>query len=110
VSENNLEEDVLLGLCMKSKEEMTEEMKGAWCKIAEELPFRSVQSIHNFCKRRFNPNNYSGKWTEDEERKLFDLIDKYGHKWKDIANHLNTIFFDGDEIDIDGGKKNGRTP
>ena len=36
-------------------DESSKEKRGAWCKIAESLPNRSVQSIHNFCKRRFNP-------------------------------------------------------
>jgi hypothetical protein len=30
----------------------------AWNTIAECLPDRSVQSIHNFCRRKFNPKNY----------------------------------------------------
>lgn len=42
VKEKDMEEEGLIALCSKSKEEMTEEMKGAWCKIAEALPFRSV--------------------------------------------------------------------
>lgn len=67
VKEHEIGIEGLIALCSKSKEEMTEEMKGAWCSIAEYLPYRSVQSIHNLCRRKFNPNNYSGKWNEDEE-------------------------------------------
>lgn len=58
VQEKHMGEEGLIALCSKSKEELTDEMKGAWCKIAEELPFRTVQSIHNFCRRKFNQNNY----------------------------------------------------
>ena len=42
VSEHNLGVQGLIDLCSKSKEDMNEELKGAWCKIAESLPNRSV--------------------------------------------------------------------
>ena len=42
VKENNLGEEGLIALVTKSKEELTKELLGAWCKIAEDLPFRSV--------------------------------------------------------------------
>ena len=35
VKENNLREEGLITLCSKSKEELSEDMKGAWCIIAE---------------------------------------------------------------------------
>ncbi len=38
VKENNLGVNGLIDLCSKSKEELSEEMKGAWCKIAENMP------------------------------------------------------------------------
>jgi hypothetical protein len=89
VKEHELGEDGLIGLCTKSKEEMTDEMKGAWCKIAESLQNRSVQSCHNFCRRKFNPNNYNGKWTEEEEMLLLELVTEKGHQWKEIAHYMN---------------------
>ncbi len=67
VVDADLEEDDLIALCSKPKEELSEELRGAWCKIAESLPKRSVQSCHNFCRRKFNPNNYNGKWSKEEE-------------------------------------------
>ena len=63
VVENDLGEEGLIALCSKPKEELDEKLKGAWCLIAESLPNRSVQSCHNFCRRKFNPNNYNGKWS-----------------------------------------------
>ena len=46
--------------------------KSIWPKIAECLPNRSVQSIHNFCHRVLNPFNYKGAWTHEEEKKLIE--------------------------------------
>ena len=38
--------------------------KKIWTKIAELIPNRTVNSIHSFCHRKFNPFNYKGKWTK----------------------------------------------
>ncbi len=65
--ENNLSEDALIDL-------ITEKQKkgetSAWTKIAECLPERSVQSIHNLCHRLYDPNNYKGAWSTEEEQTL----------------------------------------
>jgi len=42
VRNNNLGIQGLIDLCSKSKEDLTEDLKGAWCRIAENLPNRSV--------------------------------------------------------------------
>ncbi len=68
---------------------MPAELFGAWPKISECLPNRTVQSCHNLCRRRFNPDNYSGKWTQDEENILKKLIEKHGTFWKEIAAQYN---------------------
>ena len=95
---NGYGEEFLVDLIMKGKKEMTEEMKGAWCKVAECLPNRKVQSIHNLCKRKFNPNNYQGKWSQQEEKYLVKLIEERGHSWNDISALLNNHFhYNGDE-------------
>jgi hypothetical protein len=42
VKDNGYDEDTLLTLVTKPSTELNEDMKGAWCKIAETLPYRSV--------------------------------------------------------------------
>jgi hypothetical protein len=59
-----------------------------WPKIAECLPNRSVQSIHNFCRRKFNPFNYKGGWSEEEIKNLIHLHSEHGTKWELIAKEL----------------------
>ena len=105
VIDAELNEDSLITLCSKSKEDLTEELRGAWCKIAESLPKRSVQSCHNFCRRKFNPNNYNGKWSKEEEELLKELVLENGHAWKEIAIAINRKFV-SDDIE----HKFGRTP
>eukprot|EP00347_Sterkiella_histriomuscorum_P009025 403342815 len=99
VKQNDLGEEGLIDLCSKSKEELSAELKGAWCKIAESMQNRSVQSCHNFCRRKFNPNNYNGKWTEDEELMLIQLSKEMGHVWKEIAQIINGRFNRDSKVD-----------
>ena len=59
-----------------------------WPVIAECLPNRSVQSIHNFCHRKYHPNNYKGLWTSQEEKDLLTLVKEHGKKWTLIAEKM----------------------
>ncbi len=65
--ENNLEESEIINIIT---EKQSKNSKSIWPKIAECLPDRSVQSIHNFCHRSFNPYNYKGNWSDEEVMKL----------------------------------------
>ena len=55
---------------MVTEDGTTAERMGAWSKISEALPLRPVKSCHNLAKRLFNPLNYKGHWTTDEEQQL----------------------------------------
>jgi len=92
--------EILRILCSKSKTEMPSELYGAWPKIAECLPNRTVQACHNLCRRRFNPENYSGKWHNKEEEILRRLVAKNGSFWKEVAQQYN--------LEVDEDRK--RTP
>lgn len=59
-----------------------------WCGIAECLQDRTVQSVQNVCKRRFNPYNYNGRWTIKDTDYLRKYIQIYGREWVKIAQHL----------------------
>jgi hypothetical protein len=83
-SENNLEESDLMTLVS----EKNSQHKGAWPTIASVLPDRSVQACHNHCRRKFNPYNYKGPWTEDEVQMLLTYVDKYGKEWEKIAGMI----------------------
>jgi hypothetical protein len=82
---NNLTEDELRKLIVDS---LKSKSAGIWSKVAEEFPDRTVQSIQNICKRRFNPHNYKGKWTEAEVKKLIELVEVQGRKWVLIGQIL----------------------
>lgn len=65
-----------------------DKFKNAWVEIAAVLPNRKVQSCHSVCKRKFNPNNYKGKWSEDEVEFLFDYVETKGRHWEEIGKIL----------------------
>lgn len=89
VKENDFSSQDLKDLCSLDKTELPEHLTKAWTTIAKSLPTRSVQSIHNFCKRKFNPYNYSGKWSQDEEQILFELVGQHGPRWKTVCQEFN---------------------
>ena len=82
--ENDLSKEELLNIII---EKQTKDKK-IWPRIAECLPNRSVQSIHNFCHRKFNPFNYKGEWTLLKEKALINLVKEHGKKWELIAQKL----------------------
>ena len=84
-SRKNLTPEQLGSLCSDST---PPEFKNVWVKIAKFFPDRSVQSVHNLCKRHFNPNNYKGAWTLIEERQLIEFVKANGKKWKELGDIL----------------------
>jgi hypothetical protein len=82
---NKLDSDQLISLVT---EKQTKKEVQVWTKIAECLPDRSVQSIHNFCHRKINPYNYKGEWTDKEIQKLILLNKDHGAKWELIGKEL----------------------
>ena len=69
-------------------EPLSSKILGVWTEVAQCLPNRSVCSVQNFCRRRFNPNNYRGRWTTEEVAKLIQLVKEKGRKWVEIGHEL----------------------
>ena len=84
--ENSYTNEELLSLITDKLQNNT---KKIWPVIAECLPERSVQSIHNFCHRKYHPNNYQGFWSKQEEKNLITLVKEHGKKWTLIASKLD---------------------
>ena len=82
--ENNLSKNELLNLIIEKQNKNNK----IWPKIGECLPNRKIQSIHNFCHRKFNPYNYKGKWSLKDEKILLNLVKEYGKKWEKIGKEL----------------------
>ena len=85
VYENNVDENDIIKLIT---EKQAKKRISIWPKIAECLPKRSVQSIHNYCHRKLNPYNYKGNWATEEIEKLLVLVKEHGPKWEIIGKEL----------------------
>ena len=83
--ENDLTEADLNELLSKS---CGDKFKKAWVEIAQVLPDRKVQSCMAVCRRKFNPNNYKGKWSQEEEDYLIEFVESKGRHWEEIAKEL----------------------
>ncbi|PON76123.1 GAMYB transcription factor [Trema orientale] len=61
----------------------------SWKKIAEFFPDRSeVQCLHRW-QKVLNPDLVKGPWTQEEDKKITELVSKYGAtKWSLIAKSL----------------------
>lgn len=60
-----------------------------WKLISQRLPQRSeVQCLHRW-QKVLKPSLVKGPWTEEEDRKVVELVKKYGaKKWSLIASNL----------------------
>ncbi|RUS23749.1 hypothetical protein BC938DRAFT_474678 [Jimgerdemannia flammicorona] len=52
---------------------------------------RPLRSIFHHVKQIYHPDNYGGKWTEEEDGQLKSLVMQYGHQWKRIGEILGRI-------------------
>ncbi|CAH8356377.1 unnamed protein product [Eruca vesicaria subsp. sativa] len=61
----------------------------SWKKIAEFFPDRTeVQCLHRW-QKVLNPDLIKGPWTQEEDEKIIELVEKYGPtKWSIISNSL----------------------
>lgn len=71
------------------REEVEKNGAKNWKSIAERLPHRTeVQCLHRW-QKVLKPSLVKGPWTNEEDRKVVDLVKQYGaKKWSLIASNL----------------------
>ena len=65
----------------------SDELRGAWRKIAQVLGNRTVQSVYRHGLRIMHPFK-RGKWTDEEVVLLKELVSKHGKRWALIQKEL----------------------
>lgn len=60
-----------------------------WNDIASQFTSKSSKQCYARY-RQINPSLNRGKWTQEEENKLFKLIEKFGTNWAKIASTMKT--------------------
>lgn len=57
--------------------------------VAKFLPGRYANTVNQYIKRRYNPLNYNGKWTKEEDDLLVNLYSSLGNNWTEIGREIN---------------------
>eukprot|EP00029_Vermamoeba_vermiformis_P000999 TRINITY_DN11168_c0_g1_i1.p1 TRINITY_DN11168_c0_g1~~TRINITY_DN11168_c0_g1_i1.p1 ORF type:complete len:895 (+),score=154.12 TRINITY_DN11168_c0_g1_i1:113-2797(+) len=75
------EDELLLSLVQK-----TGDIKDRWARIAAQIPGR----VHRQCRDRYaylkqHEGDPKGPWSDEEDAKIIELVQKYGHSWRDIS-------------------------
>ncbi|CAD8047391.1 unnamed protein product [Paramecium sonneborni] len=67
-----------------------EKFNGNWTLVAQAIPGRNQSQCSQRWKR-INPNRIKMRkqWTEEEDRQVLRLIQKFGKNWKRIENEMN---------------------
>jgi len=67
------------------------DFRGIWEEVALELPRRTMISIYDHVRTRFNKEINSGFWDSKEIEMLKQLVGKYGHNWKIISEKMGRL-------------------
>ncbi|OMJ12511.1 DNA-binding protein reb1, partial [Smittium culicis] len=88
-SQKNWERETLLQFLFQKNPNDQDEYSGVWKQICGSIPNRPVQAIYHHIKRIFNPNNYQGNWTPDQDKQLKFWVSRLGHRWEVIGRRMN---------------------
>ncbi|CAD8076821.1 unnamed protein product [Paramecium primaurelia] len=69
--------------------ELHRKYNGNWRQISEEIPGRNLSQCQQRWKR-INPNKTKlrKQWTDEEDKKVFELVQEYGRNWKVIEGFM----------------------
>ncbi len=59
-----------------------------WIEIAKEMSGRTNIQCREHYKNTLNPTIKHGKWTEEEDEQLKNLVNQHGEKWAEIAKKM----------------------
>ncbi|EPQ59573.1 hypothetical protein GLOTRDRAFT_34698 [Gloeophyllum trabeum ATCC 11539] len=62
----------------------------AWLEVATCVPGRSNEQCRDRWNERLNPKVIKGKWSEEEDRALIEVVGRLGEKWKEVSESLGT--------------------
>ncbi|CEL02269.1 hypothetical protein ASPCAL03440 [Aspergillus calidoustus] len=61
-----------------------------WNEIARQIPGRSNKDCRKRYYNRFTGGLRKGSWTQDEDERLFQLVERYQYRWAAIAQKMET--------------------
>ncbi|KAL3493365.1 hypothetical protein BJX62DRAFT_84842 [Aspergillus germanicus] len=61
-----------------------------WNEIARQIPGRSNKDCRKRYYNRFTGGLRKGSWTQDEDERLYQLVERYQYRWAAIAQKMET--------------------
>lgn len=61
-----------------------------WCELARVMPGRTGKQCRERWVNHLKPAPKKQPWTEDEDRRLLQIREELGNRWKDISTRLGT--------------------
>ncbi|SCV72615.1 BQ2448_4152 [Microbotryum intermedium] len=74
--------------------ELVQGNEGFWPEIAGSVERRSLLSIYNYVKRKYNPLARAGPWTAEEDAALRRGYQEHGSNWQQISDEVGRAAFD----------------
>ena len=56
--------------------------------VCAHFPERALPSLYHRIHRLFHPGNHQGRWSEEDVRTLFSLVQQFGKDWQRIGERL----------------------
>jgi len=93
---NNIPHHLVLNLIFKKQYRGSDELdlkqhQGFWKYVAQSLPNRSTESSYRCVTRMYHPDNFNGKFTEEDDRIIQQLYTLYGPSWKRIGQMIGRM-------------------
>ncbi|KAF7728134.1 RNA polymerase I enhancer binding protein [Apophysomyces ossiformis] len=60
-----------------------------WWKVAKVFPDRALYPIIRHAMKAYSHSNYLGRWSEEEDQQLLNLVELHGSNFKEIAKHID---------------------
>ncbi|KDE03483.1 hypothetical protein MVLG_06045 [Microbotryum lychnidis-dioicae p1A1 Lamole] len=74
--------------------ELLEGHEEFWPEIAASVDRRSLVSIYNHVKRKYNPLARAGPWTEEQDVALRRAYQEHGSNWQQVGDEVGRAAFD----------------
>jgi len=93
---NNIDKSLVLNLIFKRQYKNSEALdpkqhRDFWKYVSQSLPNRSVESSYRCVTRMFHPDNFNGKFTDEDDKTIIRLYSLYGPSWKKIGEMIGRM-------------------
>lgn len=93
---NNIDKSLVLNLVFKKQYKDDNALdpkqhRDFWKYVSQSLPNRSLESSYRCVTRMFHPDNFNGKFTDNDDKMIIRLYALYGPSWKKIGEMIGRM-------------------